>query len=132
MQDDKKVLIINSLAKAKEALLNAQANIDIDMLAGAQNRIYYAIFYSVLALGYLEGFVTSKHSQLMGWFNKKFIHEDKVFEEEMFDIYKTTYKNRMIFDYTVTENPNREDVVSNFAEARIFVDKIENYVKSKY
>jgi len=33
------------------------------------------MFYSLMALGLKCEFETSKHAQLIGWFNKAFIHE---------------------------------------------------------
>ena len=40
----------------------------------AVNRIYYGMFYCLLALGLKQQYESSKHSQLIGWFNKNFIH----------------------------------------------------------
>ena len=37
----------------------------------AVNRIYYACFYLLSALALKHEFATSKHKQLIGWFNKK-------------------------------------------------------------
>lgn len=42
----------------------------------AINRMYYGIFYALLALGLKYQFETSKHRQLLGWFNKTFIKDD--------------------------------------------------------
>ncbi len=71
--EEKKLFITSFLKKSKEALEDARINLENVRLANALNRIYYAIFYSVVALGYRDNFITSKHKQLMGWFNKKFI-----------------------------------------------------------
>ncbi len=86
-QSDKNILIKLSIEKALQALVSAEDNLKNKQLETALNRNYYAIFYSVLALGYKFDFVTSKHSQLMGWFNKKFIHEDGIFNDRMLKIY---------------------------------------------
>lgn len=40
----------------------------------AINRIYYGMFYSLLALALNTQYESSKHSQLIGWFNKNFVH----------------------------------------------------------
>ncbi|MBD3308314.1 hypothetical protein GF339_17905 [candidate division KSB3 bacterium] len=37
------------------------------------NRIYYAMFYAVSALALLQGFSTSSHAQLRGYFNREFV-----------------------------------------------------------
>lgn len=48
------------------------------MLSTALNRLYYAIFYAVAALAQKFNFITSKHSQLLGWFNREFIKTGKL------------------------------------------------------
>jgi uncharacterized protein (UPF0332 family) len=40
----------------------------------AVNRIYYGMFCSLMALALSAKYESSKHSQLLGWFNKNFIH----------------------------------------------------------
>ncbi|HBG48528.1 MAG TPA: hypothetical protein DDW90_03280 [Cyanobacteria bacterium UBA9971] len=129
MKQHKNVLIQNSFQKAEEALKTAEINLENNLLDGAQNRIYYSIFYAVMALGYYNKFITSKHSQLLGWFNKKFIKDDKVFEPELFQIYQNAYKNRMESDYEFTARPNREKLVKSLNKAVYFVEIIKNYIK---
>ncbi|MFH0702891.1 MAG: HEPN domain-containing protein [bacterium] len=131
MQSDRKILIRHSLDKAEQALLSAKMNIDNDWLSDAQNRLYYAIFYCVLALGYLEGFITGKHGQLRGWFNKKFIYEDKIFDKSLLVIYNRLYKNRMLFDYTVYEIPEKSSAIEDLADAKIFVNELKKYILEK-
>ena len=70
----KRILVKNCLNKSKQALSDAEYNLKDGRDATALNRIYYSIFYSVAALAYKSGFTTSSHSQLMGWFNKKFLN----------------------------------------------------------
>lgn len=131
MDDEKKFFITSYLDKSKEALKDAQININNLRLVNAQNRIYYAIFYSVVTLGYLENFISSKHKQLMGWFNKKFIHKENIFELFLYDIYKEAYDNRHESDYTVFSNPNEDEVKLNYENAVIFIDKIYKYIMDK-
>ncbi len=128
---EKKIFINNFLNKSKEALIDAEINIENNRLNNAQNRIYYAIFYSVMALGYLENFITSKHFPLMGWFNKKFIHEEKIFEKNMFKIYNNAFENRQKSDYSITAEPEKEDVIISFKGSKKFIEKVKSYIKEK-
>ena len=100
MEQHKQFFIASFLGKSKLALNEAKKNIASESFMSAQNRIYYAIFYAVVALGYTENFTTSKHSKLMGWFNKVFIHENKVFDKQLFKIYENAFANRMDSDYS--------------------------------
>ena len=128
MEQNKKAFIGSYLDKSTEALIDAEINISNDRLDNAQNRIYYAIFYSVSALGYLEDFITSKHMRLMGWFNKKFIYEEKVFEPKMYKIYKEAFENRQRSDYLISSSPGKEDVIDSFVDAKWFIGNIKSYI----
>lgn len=44
----------------------------------AVNRIYYGMYYALTALALKYSFETSKHGQLIGWFNKEFITTKKI------------------------------------------------------
>lgn len=130
MKQHKDILVKNSLLKSAEALDDARYAFDDNRYSNAQNRIYYAIFYSVMALGYLTGFVTAKHGQLLGWFNKKFIYEEKIFDSEMYAIYKTAYEYRMKSDYEFTWKPTKEKVSKSLEDARKFTEILGKYIES--
>jgi uncharacterized protein (UPF0332 family) len=72
---DRVSLIKYRLKQADETILDVQLLIENNRLRSAVNRIYYGMFYSLLALGLAYQFETSKHPQLIGWFNKNFIIE---------------------------------------------------------
>jgi len=128
---NKEIFIKNYLEKSREALIDVELSLKNNRLFVAQNRIYYAIFYSVMALGYLENFITSKHYPLMGWFNKKFIHEENIFEKNMFKIYSNAFENRQKSDYSIATEPEKEDVIISFKDSKKFVEKVKSYIKEK-
>ncbi len=68
--EEKSNLIEYRLNQAKESQEVAAFLIQIGKLPTAVNRIYYAIFYCLLALALKYEFETSKHLQLLGWFIK--------------------------------------------------------------
>ncbi len=68
--EDRKQMIKYRLEQAKETIDVVDLLITNNKLAAAINRIYYGIFYSLLALGLKYRFETSKHLQLIGWFTK--------------------------------------------------------------
>ena len=128
MVSEKEEMIQQAFERADQAIKSAGMNIENNWLTDAENRIYYAIFYSVVALAYFDGFETSKHSELMGWFNKKYIYQEKVFEEKLFKIYKSIYKNRMMFDYDFKQTPLKEIINQDFADAKYFIQTIKSYI----
>lgn len=125
---DRELLVSRALEKSDEAMQTAKLNLDNDLLSSAQNRIYYGIFYVVNALAYKYGFITSKHGQLLSWFNKKFIHEDKVFDKELFKIYKYNFDNRQKSDYDFIYQPVKEDVELSYQDGMYFIDVIKKYL----
>ena len=128
---NREIFVKNYLEKSQEALIDVELSLKNNRLHNAQNRIYYAIFYSVIALGYLENFITSKHYTLMGWFNKKFVPEDKIFEKEMFKIYNNAYENRQKNDYSIFVKPVKENVIKSFEEVKKFIEKVRSYIDRK-
>lgn len=124
MQDHEKKIVKNWLLKAYESLKAAKINIDNELYSTAQNRIYYSIFYSIMALGYSKKFITSKHSQLLGWFNKEFIKEG-IFDKELGQIYQRAYDKRTKSDYTFTYEIDTKEIKNDLANAKKFVKIID-------
>lgn len=130
MQDDNKVLIKNWLNKSDIALEDAGKNIEIDSLETAQNRLYYAIFYAVSALAKSENFITSKHGQLLGWFNKNYINTGEI-DRKLAKIYRISFENRQKSDYTFFYIPQKAKLKSDFFEAINFINKIKTILEEK-
>lgn len=77
--NEKEKLIFYRIEKSISSRDDAKFLIDNDKLNIAVNRLYYSIYYVLSALSLIYDYETSKHSQLLGWFNKNFIHT-KIFE----------------------------------------------------
>jgi len=71
-------LIQYRLDLAKQAADDASLLINNDRYRAAVNRIYYAMFYMLTALALKYRFETSKHKQLIGWFNREFVKPGKL------------------------------------------------------
>ena len=122
------VLINLNIEKSDKAIQAAELLINNGLLESALNRIYYAIFYIVTALAEKNDFVTSKHSSLIGWFNKKFIYEEKVFKENIYKIYDKTYKFREKSDYDPLYHATIEDTNEILTEAKIFIETVRKEI----
>jgi len=130
MPEPNEILVQNSIIKSKQALSDAELGLENDRKSLALNRQYYAIFYAVMALGYRNGFTTAKHSQLMGWFNKKFIYQDKTFHVEMNDIYRDAFMNRQEADYellTASEMTSKQ-IESLHKDCKYFIETVFEYL----
>jgi uncharacterized protein (UPF0332 family) len=129
MEERHKELFIKiSLEKSQEAMKFADIAIKENAYTTALNRIYYAIFYVVTALGYKFDYTTSKHIQLKGWFNKKFVYEETIFTPELYEIYNTAFENRQESDYKMTYVADEEFVKELFVKAKTFIEQVEKAI----
>jgi len=126
--EHKNILVKRNIEKSQEAYEAAENLFKSNHLTSALNRIYYAIFYTVTALAYKNDFTTSKHSKLMGWFNRRFIYEDKVFNEGLFKIYSKAFSYRQDSDYNAMYIPDAELVNQLLADAKKFITEVRNVI----
>ena len=98
MLDDKFILIKHRIDRAKETLSEAKTAFENESYLLAANRVYYASLYAVSALGLKNGYSTSKHGQLLGWFNQYFI-KTKLIEKPYGEFYKNAFQMRQQSDY---------------------------------
>lgn len=124
MEYSKEEYIKYRISRSKETIKEAKLMMENNKLFAAQNRIYYAIFYIVSALAYKDGFSTSKHHQLLGWFNKNYIKTGKL-PQKIGEIYKNQLIYRAESDYDDFIKPKIEDVKANFDNMNIFITTIE-------
>ncbi len=125
---DKKELIQYRLEQAKETISEVEKLIASDLLKVAVNRIYYGIFYSLNALALKYNFQSSKHLQLIGWFNKNFIKPELI-ETIYGRILRDSFKNRSDGDYAPFIEFNKEDVVDMLDDMKKFILKINSFVE---
>ena len=76
--DEKNALIEHRIARATDAIEEVSFLIKNKKFLLAVNRIYYGMFYILSALSLRYDFSTSKHQQLIGWFNKEFISTGEI------------------------------------------------------
>ncbi len=127
MQQHNIILAKIAVEKSNAAIKSSFNNLDID-LTTAQNRAYYSVFYLAAALSYIDEFVSKSHHHIMGQFNKRYIHEQKIFDESIFRIYKVLISNREKSDYSYTYKLTRERVSGDIEAAKTFIDTVKPYV----
>lgn len=131
MKQSKQILIDNAIQKSESAINSAVSNFENKYYSTCQNRLYYAIFYIVSALAYKNDFITSKHAQLMGWFNKEFIYKNKIFDEKLFQIYKEAFADRQKSDYDFMYEPKPDDIKESIEDTKEFVETVKEYIIRK-
>ena len=86
-----------------------------------------ACFYILSALALKHNFRTSKHHQLIGWFNKNFIKLNLV-DKKYSDILKEAFDSRTDSDYGDFISFSKEEVITLFNNMKDFVSKIESQI----
>lgn len=127
--DDKKRILINyRMNQARESLDEADYLLKGGKsLRSIMNRVYYAMFYAVLALLVNEPYSSSKHSGVLSYFNRRFIKEG-IFSEDLGLAINRAFETRQRGDYKEQVNLDREQVIQIMESARLFIDAVEKFL----
>ncbi len=118
---DRLELIKYRIEQADDTIVDVQLLIENRRLRAAVNRIYYGMFYALLALALAYKFESSKHTQLIGWFNKNFIHEGKI-PERFGKIINKAFNRRTKSDYDTFVKYDEQTVSEMFNEMKEFLN----------
>ena len=88
------------------------------------------MFYAVLALGVHANFETSKHGQLIGWFNREFV-KGNVFDARLSQILREAFERRTIADYDFRGVPSEEEFEEMLADMKLFISTIKDYLETR-
>lgn len=124
MNTSYKELIKYRLEKADRTLKAAVSLYKDGYLESAVNRIYYAMFYSVLALVQTKGFSSSKHSGIKAFFNREFV-KTGIVDKEMGRLYSDLFKKRQRGDYEDFVTFEKEAVAEMLQKAEEFISEIK-------
>jgi uncharacterized protein (UPF0332 family) len=121
---DRFELIKHRMEQADETIFDVELLIKNNRFRSAVNRIYYGMFYSLLALALSESFPSSKHTQIIGWFNKSFVHEG-IIDERFGKIINKAFNRRTKGDYDTFVEFDEETVLEMFNEMKEFIREIK-------
>jgi uncharacterized protein (UPF0332 family) len=122
--DEREALVEYRLNQAFDTIELAKFLLSSEKLVIAVNRIYYGMYYALTALALKNRFETSKHGQLIGWFNKEFISSKKV-DSKYGKILRNAYQNRTKGDYDAFVGFSTIEVESMLSEMIIFIEEIK-------
>lgn len=125
--EDRLDLIQYRLTEAKDTQVDVELLISHERIRAAINRIYYSMFYSLLALGLKYEFETSKHAQLIGWFNKSFINEGLI-DSKYGKIVNKAFNRRTKGDYDSYIEFDIDTVKEMYEEMIDFNKAIEQFI----
>ena len=128
-EEKRKELASYRIKQAEESLDEARY-----LLSGGKsprsimNRMYYAMFYSVLALLIYEPYSSSKHSGVLSYFNKNFIRNE-VFNKEMGRTLNKAFELRQREDYREYSHLTALEAADFIEKAEAFVREVNSYLK---
>jgi uncharacterized protein (UPF0332 family) len=123
-KNDRDSLIEYRLNQAFDTIELARFLVSNDKLAIAVNRIYYGMYYGLTALALKDKFETSKHGQIIGWFNREYITSKKV-DAKFGKILRNAYQNRTKGDYDAFVTFSRVEVESMLSEMSCFLNEVK-------
>lgn len=127
--DERNILIEHYQAKNQETVEQVKLLLANNQNSLAMNRVYYAIYYMLSALALKEHFSTSKHLQLIGWFNKTFVKGGAV-DSRYSKLIQKAYEDRVESDYDVRSSFTKETVEQAFAEMQEVIAAIEQLLEA--
>lgn len=126
-EKEKDALISYRLEQADETINDVELLISNNRYRSAVNRIYYGMFYSLLAMGLAYNFETSKHSQLIGWFNKTFI-STSIIEKDYGRIITKAFSRRTKGDYDIYVSFEKDLMIEMFDDMKKFITRIKEHL----
>ncbi|OYD13903.1 hypothetical protein CH333_09605 [candidate division WOR-3 bacterium JGI_Cruoil_03_44_89] len=123
-------LIEYRLNRARKTLEDAKLLFKHGRYNSCMNRLYYSVFYSVLALLRTENLMSSKHSGVRAMFHKEFVRKGIV-PPELGKFYDEMFEFRQRGDYEDFVEFEKEKVSYCLEKVEEFVEFISKIVKNK-
>lgn len=117
------------LALAEEKLRAAELLLEGGAWADAASRAYYAAFHAVSAALLSRGQAYSSHAQVLGSFNKTFVHPGTV-PKEFTTFLTRLFEDRQTGDYDVLPGLTETEARQDAADARRIVDAVRRFLVS--
>ena len=128
-EEDVRTLVNYRIEEAKTALDDARyLNEGMRSTQSIVNRIYYAMFYAVMALLQKTGKVPSKHTGVISLFDTEFVLKG-TFPKDMSMSFHRAFELRHVSDYKVAKPISPETVNELLEESEVFVETIRAYLK---
>jgi uncharacterized protein (UPF0332 family) len=128
MTENRKALIEYRLTQARDSIREADVLNQSGMSRrSVMNRLYYAMFYAVLALLQEKEMGTSKHSGAIALFDREFV-KTGTFQKEMSKALHRAFELRQKGDYMEETEVTADDVAEIRPVAEQFVESAERFL----
>lgn len=128
MSEELLALIKYRLKQADDSIKEAEVLLKEGMsLRSVMNRLYYAMFYAVLALLQQKQLGTSKHYGAISMFDREFI-KSGIFDKELSKTLHRSFELRQKGDYMEQPEITKADIDEILPKTVAFVNEIEQYI----
>ncbi len=87
------------------------------------------MFYAVMALALRDNFQTSKHAQLIGWFNKNYVATG-LFSPDLSRMLQESFHRRNDADYEIKPLPDLEEINRMLHNMKRFIATIKAWIEA--
>lgn len=125
---DIRSLVVYRLDEAHEALSDAELLLDTGRYRSAANRLYYAAFYAAVAALLTRHLEFSRHSGVIAFFDKEFIHTG-ILPKEYSRTLHHAFNERQQDDYMPFVEMDPDELKQLLVSVRDMVNGISAYIK---
>ena len=126
-EEDKNAIVSIRLQKAKETMLEVNANIQLGFWRLAANRLYYSCYYAASALLVKNGIKAHTHIGVISQFGLHFVTKGFVSKEQG-RLFKQLFNLRQDGDYDDWTVIDENDIKPFLEPAEKFIAEIENLI----
>ena len=126
--DEIQALVQYRLEQADESLAAARLLAEAKLLRQVVGRAYYAMFYAVLALLAFRGLGASKHSGVLGLFDREFVKEGIFGPEQSRNLHEL-FDLRQRADYREMFTVSEKRAESAITSAEEFISEVRCYLE---
>ena len=123
-------LVKHRLEQAKEELNACELLYNEKFYEAANNRAYYSIFHSIRAILALEPIDFKRHKDVIGYFNKNYIHTE-IFSKKLGHKITIASKTREDSDYDDDFIPNKNKTYEQIETAKELYNECIKYVQER-
>lgn len=127
-EDEKQAYALYRLEAAHKALIAARACAELGLYNSAINRLYYAVYYSVSALLFINDIPAKTHSALKSQFSQYFV-KTGIFDQKYSRLLAILYDGRQKGDYDDFFDFDEETVELYSVSAQEMIERIEQEIK---
>lgn len=128
-EDQLAALLEYRIQQANETFHEAEILFNQSAYRGTINRAYYAMFYSVLALLATKKLGTSKHSGVIGLFDREFV-KTGLFTRDLSRSLRLAFDRRQTHDYGELIEIDEQIAQETLNDTKTFISAVETYLSS--